>query len=242
MQPVTVIGGGLAGTEAAWQLAVRGIPVRLFEMRPTSSTPAHQTDQLGELVCSNSLKSEQPQSAPWLLKAELRRLDSLLLRIADGCSVPGGQALVVDRERFSAGITEAISGNPLIELRREEIRELPEGGITIVASGPLTSDALAASIQKATGSGRLYFYDSISPIVDGETLDRTVAFPASRYGKGGEDYWNCPFTREEYDRFYDALVTAESYPLHDFEEGRFFEACLPIEELARRGRDTLRFG
>src|SRR6266404_633686 len=161
MQPVTVIGGGLAGTEAAWQLAVRGIPVRLFEMRPTSSTPAHQTDQLGELVCSNSLKSEQPQSAPWLLKAELRRLESLLLRIADSCSVPGGQALVVDRERFSAGITEAISGNPLIELRREEIRELPApaDGITIVASGPLTSDALAASIQNATGSGRLYFYD-----------------------------------------------------------------------------------
>jgi methylenetetrahydrofolate--tRNA-(uracil-5-)-methyltransferase len=240
--PVTIIGGGLAGTEAAWQLAERGIPARLFEMRPSAPTPAHRTGDLAELVCSNSLKSEQPQSAPWLLKQELRRLGSLLLRVAAECAVPGGQALVVDRERFAAGITAAISGHPLIELRREQVTDLPRQGIVIVASGPLTSDSLAASIQQATGSNRLFFYDSISPIVDAETVDRQRAFPASRYGKGGEDYWNCPFNREEYDRFYDALVGAESYPLHEFEDGRFFEACLPIEELARRGRDTLRFG
>ncbi len=242
MKRVTIIGGGLAGAEAAWQLASRGVPSHLFEMRPAAATPAHRTGDLAELVCSNSLKSEQPQSAPWLLKQELRRLGSLLLRVAADCAVPGGQALVVDRERFAAGVTAAIAENGLIELRREELRELPEDGITIVASGPLTSDALAASIQRATGSDRLFFYDSISPIVDAETVDRTRAFPASRYGKGGEDYWNCPFSREEYDRFYDALTTAESYPLHEFEECRFFEACLPIEELARRGRDTLRFG
>jgi methylenetetrahydrofolate--tRNA-(uracil-5-)-methyltransferase len=242
MQPVTIIGGGLAGTEAAWQLATRGVPARLYEMRPVTATPAHRTGDLAELVCSNSLKSEQPQSAPWLLKQELRRLGSLLLRVAADCAVPGGQALVVDRERFAAGITAAIAGHPLIELRREQVTELPRPGIVIVASGPLTSDSLAASIQQATGSNRLFFYDSISPIVDAETVDRQRAFPASRYGKGGEDYWNCPFNREEYDRFYDALVSSESYPLHEFEEGRFFEACLPIEELARRGRDTLRFG
>ena len=240
--PITIIGGGLAGTEAAWQAAARGIPVRLYEMRPATPTPAHQTGHLAELVCSNSLKSEQVHSAPWLLKEELRSLDSLLMRIAGTCSVPGGQALVVDRERFSAGITEALLGHPRITLLREEVRELPPSGITIVASGPLTSDSLAASIQQVTGRGRLFFYDSISPIVDGETLNREVAFPASRYGKGGQDYWNCPFNREEYDRFYEALVGADSYPLHKFEDGRFFEACLPIEELARRGRDTLRFG
>jgi methylenetetrahydrofolate--tRNA-(uracil-5-)-methyltransferase len=162
--------------------------------------------------------------------------------VAAACAVPGGQALVVDRERFAAEVTAAIAGHPLIELRREQVTELPRHGIVIVASGPLTSDSLAASIQQATGSNRLFFYDSISPIVDADTVDRQRAFPASRYGKGGEDYWNCPFNREEYDRFYDALVAAVSYPLHEFEDGRFFEACLPIEELARRGRDTLRFG
>ncbi len=239
---VTIIGGGLAGSEAAWQLATRGVPVTLFEMRPQVSTPAHHTDRCAELVCSNSLKSEQLHSAPWLLKEELRRLGSLLMRVAAECAVPGGQALVVDRVRFAEGVTAAIEGRPLIEVRREEAREIPSDGLTIVATGPLTSDALAASIQKLTGSDRLYFYDSISPIVDAETLDYTKIFAASRYGKGGEDYWNCPFTKDEYDRFYDALTAAESYPLHEFEEGRFFEACLPIEELARRGRDTLRFG
>lgn len=243
---ITIIGGGLAGTEAAWQAASRGVAVRLYEMRPVKPTPAHRTGDLAELVCSNSLKSEQVHSAPWLLKQELRRLDSLLLRVAADCAVPGGQALVVDRERFSAGITEALVGHTLITLLREEVTEIPDAltpnSVTIVASGPLTSDSLAASIQQVTGSGRLYFYDSISPIVDAETLNREVAFAASRYGKGGEDYWNCPMNREEYDRFYDALIAADSYPLHKFEDGRFFEACLPIEELARRGRDTLRFG
>jgi len=239
---VTIIGGGLAGSEAAWQLSKRGVRVILYEMRPTSSTPAHQTDRCAELVCSNSLKSEQVNSAPWLLKEELRRLDSLLMSIAAKCAVPGGQALVVDRVRFAEGVTAALESQPLVEFRREEVREIPGDGPVIVATGPLTSDALAASIQQLTGSNRLYFYDSISPIVDAETVDYTKVFAASRYGKGGEDYWNCPFNKEEYERFYDALTSAESYPLHEFEEGRFFEACLPIEELARRGRDTLRFG
>ncbi len=176
------------------------------------------------------------------MKEELRRLGSLLLRVAADCAVPGGQALVVDRVRFAEGVTAALAAQPMIEIHRQEVREIPANGTVIVATGPLTSDALAASIQKFTGTARLYFYDSISPIVDAETLDYSKIFAASRYGKGGEDYWNCPFSKEEYDRFYDALTSAESYPLHDFEEGRFFEACLPIEELARRGRDTLRFG
>lgn len=242
MKNVTIIGGGLAGAEAAWQLASHGVPVTLFEMRPTVSTPAHQTQEFGELVCSNSLKSEQIHSAPWLLKEELRRLGSLLMRIAATCAVPGGQALVVDRERFSSGITRAIEDQPLVTIRREEVQEIAQAGIVIIASGPLTSDALAASIQDRTGSGRLFFYDSISPIVDAGTIDRGRVFSASRYEKGGEDYLNCPMNKEEYDRFLDALLAADSYPLHEFEEPRFFEACLPLEELARRGRDTLRFG
>ena len=191
MKTVSIIGGGLAGAEAAWQLASRGVPVVLYEMRPGVSTPAHRTKELGELVCSNSLKSEQLHSAPWLLKEELRRLGSLLMRIASSCAVPGGQALVVDRERFSAGITRAIEEQPLITIRREEVKEIPESGlagiagIVIVASGPLTSDALAASIQRRTGSGRLFFYDSISPIVDAGSIDYNRIFAASRYGKGG---------------------------------------------------------
>ncbi len=243
--PIHIIGGGLAGPEAAWQAARRGARVVLHEMRPERTTPAHQTGQLAELVCSNSLKSEQENTASWLLKEELRRLDSLLLRAAEAARVPGGHALTVDRGRFAAEVTAAIEGEPLIEVRREEVTALPEG-ITVIASGPLTSEALAAEIARATGSGRLFFYDSISPIVDAETVDTSVAFWASRYGKsstGTDDYLNCPFDREQYERFLDALLEAQNVTAHIAEDRTpFFEACLPIEELARRGRDTLRFG
>jgi methylenetetrahydrofolate--tRNA-(uracil-5-)-methyltransferase len=199
---------------------------------------------LAELVCSNSLKSESQNSAPWLLKQELRRLGSLLLRAADRARVPGGQALTVDREVFASEISSALEADPLIEIRREEIQSLPDG-ITIIASGPLTSDALAAEIARITGSGHLYFYDAISPIVDAETIDMSIAFRASRYGKsidGTDDYINCPFDKEQYERFLEAVRSAESYESHFDERIPFFEACLPVEELARRGTDTLRFG
>jgi methylenetetrahydrofolate--tRNA-(uracil-5-)-methyltransferase len=244
-EPIHIIGGGLAGTEAAWQVARRGLRAVLYEMRPQRSTAAHQTGRLAELVCSNSLKSEFESTAPWLLKEELRRLDSLLLASADKARVPGGHALTVDRDVFAAEVTRAIEGEPLIELRREEVAEIPEG-IAIVATGPLTSDALAAAIGRLTGSARLFFYDSISPIVEADSVDRGVAFWASRYGKstgGTEDYLNCPFDRAEYDRFVDELLKAQAASAHIPEDdARYFEACLPIEELARRGRDTLRFG
>ncbi len=241
-QTVTVIGGGLAGAEAAWQIARRGLNVRLYEMRPVVATPAHTTDQLGELVCSNSLKSDLPGTAPFLLKQELRRLDSLLIRIADEVKVAAGHALAVDREEFSRRLTEEILSIPQITVIREEVRELPNEGVVIVASGPLTSDALAESIARFAGRHNLYFYDAISPIVDAGSLDRTLLFAASRYGKGGEDYLNAPFTEEEYARFYQALIRAESAPRRSFEKELYFEGCLPIEELARRGVDTLRFG
>ena len=242
---IHVIGGGLAGSEAAWQIARRGVRVALWEMRPARTTAAHRTDRLAELVCSNSLKSEQPSTAPWLLKEELRRLDSLLLRIAEEARVPGGHALTVDRDIFAERITAAIAAEPLIELRREEATSLPDG-IAIVATGPLTSDSLAREIARVTGSSRLYFYDSISPIVEADSVDQTVAFWASRYGKsstGTDDYLNCPFDRAQYEPFIDALLEAQSATAHIAEDATpFFEACLPIEELARRGRDTLRFG
>ena len=240
-----MIGGGLAGCEAAWQIARRGSRAVLYEMRPERRTPAHQTDRLAELVCSNSLKSEQESTAPWLLKEELRRLDSLLLRAADAARVPGGHALTVDRGIFSEEVAAAIAAESRIELRREEIRSLPEG-ICVIATGPLTSDALAGEIARLTGSERLFFYDSISPIVEAESVDTTVAFWASRYGKsttGTDDYLNCPLDREEYDRFVDELLKGASVSAHIPEDATpYFEACLPIEELARRGRDTLRFG
>lgn len=243
---VSVIGGGLAGCEAAWQLARAGVPCVLFEMRPIRVTPAHKTDRLAELVCSNSLKSEQENTAPWLLKRELRRLDSLLLRCADRARVPGGHALTVDRAVFADEISGAIEQEPLIELRREEVGRIPDDGATIIASGPLTSDALAEEIARITGSDRLYFYDAISPIVDAHTVDTSIAFRASRYGKSidnTDDYLNCPFDKAQYERFIDALLAADSVPFHiDADKPCFFEACLPIEELARRGRDTLRFG
>jgi methylenetetrahydrofolate--tRNA-(uracil-5-)-methyltransferase len=244
--PIHILGGGLAGCEAAWQLARRGLSVSLYEMRPGRSTQAHQTEWLAELVCSNSLKSEQESCAPWLLKEELRRLDSLLLQAAQKARVPGGHALTVDRDVFAAEVTNAIASEPLIELRREEAESVPENGIAIIATGPLTSEALATSIAKLTGSERLFFYDSISPIVDAETVDTNVAFWASRYGKstdGTDDYLNCPLDREQYEHFVDELLAAQSVPAHISEDSTcYFEACLPIEEIARRGRDTLRFG
>jgi methylenetetrahydrofolate--tRNA-(uracil-5-)-methyltransferase len=241
-EQVLIAGGGLAGSEAAWQLAERGVRVALCEMRPRRATPAHKTDRLAELVCSNSLKSNAPGAASWLLKEEMRRAGSLLLRVADECAVPGGTALTVDRERFAQGVTAAIERHPLIELRREEVTEIDPGRLMLIATGPLTSDGLAESLQRLTGRESLAFYDAISPIVDAETLNMERIFRASRYGKGGEDYLNCPLTEEEYRAFYEALMSAESVQAHEFEDARYFEACLPIEELARRGYDTLRFG
>jgi methylenetetrahydrofolate--tRNA-(uracil-5-)-methyltransferase len=247
VKPIHIIGGGLAGSEAAWQIARRGLRCVLYEMRPVRPTPAHQTDRLAELVCSNSLKSESQSTAPWLLKEELRRLDSLLLRCAQKARVPGGHALTVDREGFAREVTAAIEGEPRIELRREEVTSLSgSDAIWIVATGPLTSGALAEEIARLTGSGGLYFYDSISPIVDAESVNTGVAFWASRYGKstdGTDDYLNCPLDREQYERFIDELLAAASATAHIAEDNAcYFEACLPIEELARRGRDTLRFG
>jgi methylenetetrahydrofolate--tRNA-(uracil-5-)-methyltransferase len=243
---IHVIGAGLAGCEAAYQAAEAGARVVLYEMRPHRRTPAHTTDAFGELVCSNSLKSEGENSAPWLLKRELRQLGSLLIGAADRSRVPGGHALTVDREIFSREITRAIESHPGIEIRREEVTSIPDEGIVIVATGPLTSDRLAQQITSLTGADRLFFYDSISPIVAADSVDMTVAFRASRYGKsldGSDDYVNCPFNKQQYEVFIDALLAAESYEPHiEQDKTPYFEGCLPIEEIARRGRDTLRFG
>jgi methylenetetrahydrofolate--tRNA-(uracil-5-)-methyltransferase len=243
MEPVTIAGGGLAGSEAAWQLAARGISVTLYEMRPARPTPVHKSDRLAELVCSNSLKSNTPGAASWLLKEELRRSGSFLMKLADECAVPAGAALAVDRERFSESVTQALGEHPLITLRREELREIPSAGLALMATGPLTSDTLARSLQLLTGAENLAFYDAISPIVDAETVEHNRLFRASRYGKGGsDDYLNCPLSEPEYRAFYEALRGAETVEAHKFEDLNYFEACLPIEELARRGYDTLRFG
>src|SRR5256885_14953352 len=242
MKIVNVIGGGFAGVEAAWQAARNGARVRLFEMRPITQTPAHRTDKLAEIVCSNSLKSDEIGSAPYLLKEELRRAGSLVMDAAAATRVPAGAALAVDRHKFAEFITEQIERNPNIELVRAEVKEIPDNEITIIATGPLSSDALTAEIMKLTGSDQLYFYDAIAPIVAADSIDRSVAFPAARYDKGGDDYLNCPFNAEQYAVFYNELIKAQSVPLQRFEDTRWFEACLPIEELARRGVDTLRFG
>ena len=239
---ITVIGGGLAGSEAAWQIARRGEKVRLYEMRPARPTGAHRTDRLAEIVCSNSLKSDQPYNASWLLKEELRRLGSILIEVAYSVRVPAGSALAVDRERFASRVTEVISGEPNIELIREEVTEIPKKGIGIIASGPLTSASLSESIRQFCGSDHLYFYDAISPIVDADTIDHSRIYRASRYGKAADDYLNCPMNEQQYEAFYNAVMSAEGVAIHDFEEAYYFESCLPIEELARRGRDTLRFG
>ena len=263
---VHIIGGGLAGSEAAWQAASSGVPVVLYEMRPVRPTAVHKTDRLAELVCSNSFRGDKLDNAVGLLKEEMRRLGSLVMRAADTARVPAGAALAVDREKFSDEVSHAIASHPLITIRREEIREIPTGrdGPVIIATGPLTSDALSKQIASLVGGDHLYFYDAISPIVLAESIDRTRVFRASRWGRslkssdsaqtpvavapscgvddGEGDYLNCPFTREEYERFYAALMAAEKAPLHEFDDPKFFEGCLPIEVMAARGVDTLRFG
>ena len=242
---VRVIGGGLAGPEAALQAARRGCDVELWEMRPQRSTEAHQTADFAELVCSNSLKSESENTAPWLLKQEMRRAGCALLECAEACAVPAGHALAVDRVEFSRRVTEALEAQPNIRVVREEVTRLDENGpntLTIVATGPLTSPALSAEIQRLAGREHLAFYDSISPIVDAATIDHNKVYMAARYGKGTADYINCPMNRAEYDAFLDALLSAESVEEKEWEKLNYFESCLPIEELARRGRDTLRFG
>ncbi len=245
---IYVVGAGLAGSEAAWQLARQGHTVVLYEMRPAATTPAHKTSEMAELVCSNSLKSESANTAPWLLKEELRRGGSLLLDIARDTRVPAGHALTVDRVEFSREVSRRIEAEPKITVVREELKAIPAGGKVIIATGPLTSDAMAAEIGRLTGSSRLFFYDSISPIVDAESVNTEIAFAGSRWGKsidGTDDYLNCPLNKEEYERFLDELLAGESVPVHIAEDQPntpFFEACLPVEELARRGRETLRFG
>src|SRR5437879_1954541 len=264
MSRIKIIGAGLAGSEAAWQCARRGLEVELFEMRPVRSTPAHQTGEFAELVCSNSLKSDSENTAPWLLKDEMRRAGSLLLQIARECAVPAGHALAVDRVTFAAKVTEAISREAQITVRREEVTSVDETGpqITIIATGPLTSEALAGEIARLSlasepkperagapalhnpipHSPHLYFYDSISPIVEADSIDMSRVYMAARYDKGSADYINCPMTAEDYGRFYEALLAAQSVEERDWEKLNYFESCLPIEEIARRGRDTLRFG
>jgi methylenetetrahydrofolate--tRNA-(uracil-5-)-methyltransferase len=242
---IHVIGGGLAGCEAAWQIAESGLSAILHEMRPVQTTPAHQTDRFAELVCSNSLKSDQHPSASWLLKEELRRLGCVSMSAAELARVPGGHALTVDRIAFAEEMTRVMESHPRIEIRRAEVSRIDPDAITIVATGPLTSDALAAEIGRLTGSNRLYFYDSISPIVEGETIDTTIAFRASRYGKsldGTDDYLNCPFDKAQYEHFLAALQEAQPVASHIPDDVPYFEACLPIEEIARRGPETLRFG
>jgi methylenetetrahydrofolate--tRNA-(uracil-5-)-methyltransferase len=243
MTKIRIIGAGLAGCEAAWQCARRGVDVELYEMRPVKSTPAHQTDKFAELVCSNSLKSESENTAPWLLKEEMRRAGSQLIKLAQETSVPAGHALAVDRDVFAARVTEVISAEPLIKVIREEVTQIHEDdGITAVATGPLTSDALSKEVARLSGSDHLFFYDSISPIVEADSIDMSRVYMAARYNKGTADYINCPFTKEEYDAFYDALISAQSVDGHEWEKLAYFEGCLPIEEIGRRGRDTLRFG
>jgi methylenetetrahydrofolate--tRNA-(uracil-5-)-methyltransferase len=274
---IHIIGGGLAGSEAAWQAAERGVPVTVHEMRPVRATAVHKTDRLAELVCSNSFRGDKLDNAVGLLKEEMRRLGSIIMRAADAARVPAGAALAVDREQFSRAVTEAIGSHPLVTLVREEIARVPAplDGPVVIATGPLTSDSLSADIAAMVGSDHLYFYDAISPIVLAESIDRSKVFRASRWGRslrgvrtdtrsagsvdpavsrsidpaagcaiddGEGDYLNCPFTKDEYQRFYEALMSAERAPLHEFDQAKFFEGCLPIEVMASRGVDTLRFG
>jgi methylenetetrahydrofolate--tRNA-(uracil-5-)-methyltransferase len=241
---IHVIGGGLAGSEAAWQVAQRGLAVSLYEMRPEQRTPAHQTGWLAELVCSNSLGSNLPDRAMGLLKNELRALDSLIVRVADETAVPAGGALAVGRDAFARAVTERISGHPLIELRREEIKEIPKQGVAIIATGPLTSAEMSVRVAALTGKDQLYFYDAMAPIVSLDSIDMSRVYRASRYGKGDPDYLNCPMTEAQYDAFVDALLGAERIPLRSFEreDKRFFEACLPVEVIAERGHDALAYG
>ena len=241
MEVINVIGGGLAGCEAAWQIAKRGVRVKLYEMKPIKFSPAHENENLAEIVCSNSFKSNLITNACGLLKEELRRLDSLLISCADATCVPAGQALAVDREEFAKLVTKKIEENSLIEVIKEEVTKIPEG-ITIIATGPLTSDALSQEIARITGQEKLFFYDAAAPIVTKESIDMQNAFTADRYGKGESDYINCPMTKEEYEAFYEELIHAEIANVHEFDKGSLFEGCMPIEEMARRGSQTLTYG
>ncbi|MCY8045557.1 FADH(2)-oxidizing methylenetetrahydrofolate--tRNA-(uracil(54)-C(5))-methyltransferase TrmFO [Bacillus haynesii] len=240
-QTVNVIGAGLAGSEAAWQLAKRGINVRLYEMRPVKQTPAHHTDKFAELVCSNSLRANSLTNAVGVLKEEMRVLDSAIIAAADKCSVPAGGALAVDRHEFAANVTEKVKNHPNVTVLNEEVTEIPEGP-TIIATGPLTSEALSAKLRELTGEDHLYFYDAAAPIVEKDSLDMDKVYLKSRYDKGEAAYLNCPMTEEEFDRFYDALVSAETVPLKEFEKEIFFEGCMPIEVMAKRGKKTMLFG
>ena len=241
MTQLSIVGGGLAGCEAAWHAANQGLDVRLHEMRPVRATEAHQSDKLAELVCSNSFRNASLDTAVGLLKDEMRRLGSLTMKIAAETAVPAGAALAVDRDGFAAGVTQAIADHPAIEIVREEVESIPSG-LCVVATGPLTSPALSKDLQRRLGEEHLYFYDAIAPIVSAESIDTTIAFRASRYDKGGDDYFNFPFTEDEYYNFVEAIVTAEKVPTRDFERCVYFEGCMPIEEMARRGKDTLAFG
>jgi len=264
---ITIVGGGLAGSEAAWQAASSGVPVTIHEMRPVRPTAVHKTDRLAELVCSNSFRGDKLDNAVGLLKEEMRRLGSLVMRVAEDCRVPAGAALAVDRERFAQAVTDTLSAHPLITIVRDEVTTIPSATDrepVILATGPLTSDALSADLRQLVGQDYLYFYDAISPIVLAESIDRTRVFRQSRWDRdtvrlkpdttaepagpacgvddGQGDYLNCPMTRDEYERFYDAVVHAESATVHDFDKEKFFEGCLPLEVMAHRGADTLRFG
>ncbi|OWR27837.1 methylenetetrahydrofolate--tRNA-(uracil(54)-C(5))-methyltransferase (FADH(2)-oxidizing) TrmFO [Saccharibacillus sp. O23] len=241
-QRVTVIGAGLAGSEAAWQIASRGVPVTLYEMRPKVKTPAHHTSYFAELVCSNSLRANGFTGAVGVLKEEMRRLDSLVIGKADASAVPAGGALAVDRDLFSGGITQALKEHPLVDVREEEVTEIPEDGITVIATGPLTSPSLSQQIKGFMGEEYFYFYDAAAPIIEKDSIDMDKVYLASRYDKGEAAYLNCPMTEEEFDRFYEALISAETAELKEFEKEIYFEGCMPIEVMMRRGRQTALFG
>jgi len=238
---VTVVGAGLAGSEAAWQIAQSGVRVKLYEMRPKTQTPAHHTDKFAELVCSNSLRANSLTNAVGVLKEEMRRFDSVIIGAADKCAVPAGGALAVDRHEFAQYVTDAVRNHPLIEVINEEVTEIPEG-IVVIATGPLTSPALSEKLKELTGEEYLYFYDAAAPIIEKDSIDMDKVFVASRYDKGEAAYLNCPMTEEEFNRFYDALITAEEAPLKEFEKEIYFEGCMPIEVMAKRGRQTMLFG
>ena len=242
MKEIVIVGGGLAGSEAAYQIAKRGYKVRLYEMKPEKFSPAHSNKNLAEIVCSNSFKSNNVTNACGLLKEELRRLDSLLIKCADETRVPAGQALAVDREKFAELVTSKLQENENIEIINEEVSKIDDNQITIIATGPLTSDALSSEIARLTGKDRLFFYDAAAPIVTKESINMEKAFTADRYGKGESDYINCPMTKEEYEAFYNELINAEIVDKHEFEKGNLFEGCMPIEEMARRGSQTLTYG
>lgn len=243
MTKIRVIGAGLAGSEAAWQIAEAGLAVELWEMRPEKMTPAHHTGYFAELVCSNSLKADHLENAAGLLKAEMREMNSVVMAAADRHAVPAGQALAVDRDRYAKEVTERLESHPNIQIRQEEVTALPTDGITVIASGPLTSDALTRAIREILGTEYLYFFDAAAPLVTKESLNMEIVYQLSRYGEEGEgDYLNCPMSRDEYDRFWNELIKAERAEVKDFEQGKFFEGCLPVEEIASRGIQTLAFG